>query len=202
MIIGDSHFKKLNEEAIIDVSSQPVEYGQDYFEEFERRSNSPIAKRLYQFRQSYAESLGNEGPILDYGSGYGVIVLSDVNNRWYGTDINPYCKKHLGSKYVDPSAIGDFETVCFFDVLEHFQDPIAILGLPQGKVVVTIPLKSTLKDLSNWKHWKPKEHFLYATPKGFEELVVSCNYRILDHNMVESSIGRQDIHTYCLEKHD
>lgn len=199
MIINNLRFQRLNEEAILDISSKPVEYGSDYFEEFKRRSISPIAQRLYTFRKAYAESLAKEGPILDYGAGYGVIVLADKSNRWRGTDINPLCKKHLGNKCVDES-VSKFNNVCFFDVLEHFKDPIGILKLVKGRIFISVPLKSSLKNLPRWKHWKPGEHLMYATPVGLQELVESCGYQMIDHNTMESSIGRQDIHSFCFER--
>lgn len=198
VIIDNLKFTRLNEGAILDVSSQPVEYGKDYFQEFEQRSTSPIAKKLYGFRKAYAESLAKEGRILDYGAGYGVIPINDKSDRWRGTDINPFCQKHLAEKFVE--GMDGFNNICFFDVLEHFPDPTGILQQIQGRIFVSIPLKPNLQELPEWKHWKPGEHLMYATPQGFQELIVHCGFKLIDHNTIESSIGRQDIHTFTFER--
>jgi len=200
--ISNLTFKFLNEEAILQESPNPISYGDDYFETYQKRSKTEMGRKLLVFRRAYAECFCDPNDkILDYGTGHADLVLSDNNSKWFGYDIMEKSKARLGEKYDDK--IEEYEAVCFFDVLEHFQDPSKILDRVKNKLFVTIPLFDNWDDLQSikhWKHWKPGEHLFYASPEGFKKFVESQGFKTIDQNTVESSLGRDDSFTYFFQK--
>jgi len=181
---------------------QPIVYGTEYFERYRLRAQTQMGFNLSAFRKTYAEIFTDKNSrILDFGCCYGHNVLT--NSNWYGFDIIEGTKERLDNKFDHEYC--RYKSICFFDVLEHLCEPIDMLhSIPQGtKLFVSIPLLPewpNRKSLMQWRHWKPGEHFLYASVCGFEIFVKQNGYNILDHNMIETSLGRKDIHTYYLKK--
>jgi len=159
--IGEVEFEELYKGVIIDRHSELIEYGRDYFEEYCRRAVTEMGRRLTCFRKAYAEAMAIEGGrILDYGCGFGTIILTDRDNRWRGYDINDKTQMILGGNFVEDPNLSDYRMICLFDCFEHFQEPERWLKrLKSGtRLVVTIPVWQDWKNLDkivDWRHWKP-----------------------------------------------
>lgn len=193
-------FQKLNDEVILDISHSEFVYGEPYFEEYKSRTNTVIGRKLLSQRKTYAERFVNNGKILDYGCGYGEIVVSDNSKRWFGYDIMNASRQRLGNKFDDK--ISDYDVVCMFDVLEHLPSPLSVIQQIKAKLIITMPIWNNFNDLESlklWKHWKPDEHLLYCSSNGLIRLIEDAGYRLLDHNDTESAV-RLNIHTFCFER--
>lgn len=192
----------LNEEAFL-TEARDARYGKKYFDNYKERSYTEIGWRLNTFRRAYVESFSNEGEILDFGTGYGDLVMKDASGRWFGFDINSRTKDRLGHRFDDNWQ--KYPNICLFDVLEHLERPDHYLSQihPGVRLFVSIPLWpgnwNNLNSIHNWKHWKD-EHVLYASRNGFETLMDDVGFKQLDRNVIETSLGREDIYTFVFEK--
>ena len=215
MVVGRT-LQRLASEVYLDTSGGTVAYGKDYWEKYVRYSKTRLGEALTIWRKGYVEALSsvyNPGKLLDYGCGTGDIVRLDDDPGWYGYDINARTAAVLeGVGRFDPRPVfSNYGAVSFFDSLEHLPEVQSVLmEFPRHTVlVVSIPLwdfpadcwnENDMQHLFDWRHWRPKEHFLYASPRGFEAWVKALGFEILDHNTMETSLGRGDIHTYAMRK--
>lgn len=197
--------EKLNKEAFVEHWKTSIKYDDSYFLEFKKRALSEMGRKLYLFRKAYVECFSKEGKILDYGTGYGDLVYKDVSGRWVGFDVMKETQQRLGSKFLN-SSWESFSNICLFDVFEHFDQPSKFLNQVKSgcRLFVTIPLWNgnwdKLSEIENWKHWKPGEHFFYASLNGFIEFFEKSKFNIIDYNKIESSLGREDCYTFCFSK--
>lgn len=202
--IGEQTFRFIHDEVILDPLGPREQYNGSYFEEFRKRAESDVGRRIYAFRKSFAETFANPGPILDFGCGYAAIVCEDESDRWRGYDVMKPTIEKLGDKYA--SDVWKFDTICMFDVLEHLADPVAFLSKarPGTRLIVTVPCWDRwdeLERLADWKHFKPGEHLLYASARGLVGMLRSlAGYKLLDHNCFEDTFGREDSHTFVFER--
>ena len=194
--------KFLNHECCIDTTyCETIQYDESYFNKYEKMSQSALGIALNSFRKSYVEKFANPGSILDYGTGYGELVLLDTSERWFGYDINPLTEKRLSHRFYE--CRHECSNICLFDVLEHMRDPVKfLLDTQQGvRMFISIPLWSdNWNEITQWKHWRPKEHFLYASPNGFEELMKQCGFVLLNKCNNETLLGREDIYSFAFQK--
>ena len=132
--------KFLNDEAVLDVDAGEISYGNKYFQNYKNRNYTEMGYKLNTLRRSYVECFSNDGEILDYGTGFGDIVMKDLSGRWFGYDINPKTKKRLGNRFDDQWE--HYANICFFDVLEHLHYLESLLNtIKQGvKLFIRIPL--------------------------------------------------------------
>jgi len=183
----------------IDRDSTSIRYDDTYFDHYMHLATTSMGTAISTFREGYVTAFAGGSEVLDYGCGYGTIVMQNAN--WYGYDIMAKAKERLGAKYrIDWES---FPTLCFFDVLEHLSQPETIMrNLKSDTLVfISIPLyPGDWDQIAKWRHWKPKEHYLYASPSGFCNLMEHWDFEIIDHNQIETSLGRNDIHTYCIRK--
>jgi SAM-dependent methyltransferase len=204
MKIDGIELTELSDEFLFDGNTPSIVYGEEYFQKYASYAQTDLGYKINTFRKNYVEIFSRKGEILDYGCGYGTCISSDSSGRWFGYDINPYVVSHLGSRFVDSSRVGLFNTVCFFDSLEHIQGFRDVLSvIKEGAIVViTIPCCSPWNPavLKNWRHWRPGEHFLYSSSVGFVSYMGFSGFSLVDENKIESSIGRHDILTFCFEK--
>jgi len=207
IIISNIKFDYIASEVIIQHSPPDFSYDDSYFLNYKNRSNTDMGRALSKFRQEYVNRF-TDGKILDYGSGYGTLVRLDESKRWMGYDIMEKTKLHLGPKF-DQNAENNFanySAICFFDVLEHLYNPAKILGMIPIKsfAIVTMPIVSNwnnLAQITQWKHWKPQEHILYSSHAGLIDFMKMNNLDLIDHSDYETVLGRDDIHTFCFQKH-
>lgn len=201
LVIERITFEELCPGVILDVSSIPMEYGEEYAEKYARYSRTEMGKSLSKFRKNFVEMFRPER-VLDYGCGWGTLVLSQ--NGWSGYDINPFCMKHLGEKAVRNPVLQSYDCVCFFDSFEHLSDPTSILKSMSADslLVCTIPIwcKNSWSGIVSWKHWRPSEHLCYFTLKGLISYLEMYGFSVLRCDPAETEIGREDMVTFCFKK--
>jgi hypothetical protein len=106
--------------------SKLIEYGPDYWENYQRRAGTEIANKLNAGRVDFvAITLQNE--VLDVGIGNGEFIQRRPNT--FGYDVNQVAIKWLleNGKYRD--RFSDFNAFTFWDVLEHIPEPAIISGI-------------------------------------------------------------------------
>jgi hypothetical protein len=86
--------------------------------------------------------------------------------------------------------------------LEHLEGPGELLGrFPAGTTVLaSLPIIPDLRHLRQSKHFRPGEHYFYATDEGFRGYMADLGYRLLEATDAETRAGREQIMSYALRK--
>ena len=153
-----------------------------------------------QWRHKIACKLIEHEPVLDLGGGEGIVLsmLKEQKNFTQLTlvDINPDAVKNAERNGFDaisaditkplPFADNSFHTACAVDVLEHVQDPIAVLlemKRVAREIVIVVP---------NFQYWKARfEMLLGRIPfqsKAKRQHVFWFNYRIFNELIKDSGL--------------
>jgi SAM-dependent methyltransferase len=99
---------------------------------------------------------GDSRTVLDVGSGLGVFPARMKERGWDATALDPdpraaeHAREHIGvatvcADWTDAEGFGDFDLITFNKVLEHVEDPVAMLARsrrfmrPGGAVYVEVP---------------------------------------------------------------
>lgn len=181
----------------------PYIYDLDYWENYCKLEDTPIAKELNKFRTSLATSYSDV--ILDIGIGNGAF-LKNLNCIKYGHDVNPYAEKWLKEKNMwhnplteDNKKINGF---CFWDVLEHYENPCDILAkIPKNAFVfISMPIFTEITKVHLSKHYKPNEHLQYFTTQGMIKFLDLCDIQVKEIRSDESVIGRENILSFVGKK--
>ena len=183
---------------------EPIEYGKDYFNRFAVLGDSDLGRDINAARLSLALQYGENDPALDIGIGDGTFITKLGNCK--GFDVNPYGINWLRRRglFFNPYT-DDMTTVnllTFFDALEHIIDPCAILSRVKygSRVIVSIPIFTDINHVVSSKHFKPGEHYHYFTHQGLIEYMGTMGYTLLEHNDIETSLGREGIVTFVFKK--
>ncbi len=222
VMIGRESYHHINAELVIDKLSHSIMYGQEYLDVYEALGHSVMSMKLCQWRRAYAESWcddGAENIILDFGCGYSPIIkqmtegaLGQWNSglaNWFGTDCNELVAEvpHMNGRWilVDEVNLKTFDVICFFDVIEHLRDYRSILKQVAvgSAIVITVPCWEdwdNINDIQSWLHFKPGEHFLYGSSKGWILEMLNRGFELIDHNTHETALGRLDSHTMAFKK--
>lgn len=154
-----------------------------------------MGARLTAFRAEFVARHWR-GPLLDVGIGCGQFVQSRPLTSGY--DVNPAGIAWLLDRglFVDPYRTM-VQAAAFWDSLEHIANPAPLLARVTDFVFVSIPIFQDLAHVLRSKHYKPDEHFLYATDRGFRAFMDAHGWRCVDSDDTETTLGREDIRSYA-----
>jgi hypothetical protein len=192
--------------------SLTINYNREYYEKVLKNSQSKIADEITQFRVDIVKKYCNDD-IIDVGCGTNrfveeIIKDRDIYQAW-GYDINPFTVQALinGGLYSDRyynvlDKTESFKAYCFWDSLEHFQEPKDILNnIQEGSYVfISIPIFQDLSDIKDSKHYRPYEHYWYFTRQGLIRYMKELKFKLLEISDQESQIGRESIETFVFRK--
>jgi hypothetical protein len=89
----------------------------------------------------------------------------------------------------------------FWDVIEHIPNPEAMLENARRFVFVSLPVvPGDGPPPAGWKHLRRDEHCWYFTRRGFIEWVEAHGFECVEHNTMESLLGRDDIGTFVFRR--
>lgn len=181
------------------VPPAPDLYGDDYFEEYQRRAATPVGKGIAEFRVDLVDRYWN-GKVLDVGIGCGAFIearnrrMEAWRNRTVGYDVNPrgidWLKRR--SLWMDWNEQENIEAITLWDVLEHLPDPHELLDKVAGFAFVTIPIFESADHALRSRHWKPGEHLFYFTRKGFYGWAEGYGFEIYEETWMESCLFKRD----------
>lgn len=154
-------------------------YDYAYAHRYEEYEGLPTTKLLMQIRSKWLTDFVPKGSaVLDYGCAVGAFLRS-VSQDYIctGYDINPEAIK-IAKKLNGKCRFTDnedealqpktYNAITMFDVLEHTENPKAVLEKivrslkPQGFLFVSVPNLDAWdkgKPLKEWRHHRLKEHF-------------------------------------------
>lgn len=175
-------------------------YDDDYWENYRRLSADPtgIGAQLTSYRKSFvSKHLSDLSCHCDVGIGSGEFVEAA---RCWGYDVNPAAIKWLNDerRYGDPYQ-ERFESLSFWDVLEHIDDPQPILEATDH-VFVSLPIHQSLESCLTSKHLKPNEHIWQFTDRGFCNFMKLFGFSLVDKGDGETRAGREAIQTYYFNR--
>lgn len=181
----------------------PIEYGKDYFAEYQRRSATDIGRRINAFRIEFVDKYYTGGRLCDVGIGSGAFVKHRnlAGSMTYGWDINPRAVRWLQKRELLRNPyIEAFTALSFWDVIEHIPDYPALLRNIGSWLFVSLPIFADEHHALRSKHFKPGEHCWYFTEQGLIRAMQNCGFTLIDANRNETLLGREDIGTFVFKR--
>lgn len=189
-------------------SKRPALYDRQYWLEYQRRDATfagaaLTAARLRMVRRHVCANPYDRPPITeltDFGIGGGRFMLvAGLLARGY--DINPCAVRWLKSleRWV-PWYRTEHPVATFWDSLEHLRDPAKALRRCTGHVFVSLPVFVSREDVLASRHFKPGEHLWYFTPDGFVDYMRLQGFECLEHNDMETQLGRSSIGSFAFRR--
>jgi len=187
-----------------DMDADPVEYGQQYFDNYVGLKGQEIARKINAARVGLVDRfVGPARPVLDVGVGSGEFIQARGNT--YGHDVNPVAIEWLKARglFVDvPVPDKRFSAFTFWDVIEHLRDPYHYLrNVPvPGFLFTSLPIFADITKVRESRHYKPGEHLYYFTENGFVSWIARYGFRLLERNDDETVAGRDSILSFAFKR--
>ena len=195
-----SNYEKLDNGIIKQKIVNKIEYNYEYsnyYNKFGERGNYLSYLRLGLL-------LGNinniPNSILDVGYGNGSFLNASKNiiKKCSGFDISGF---PLSEDITIENSITEkhFDVICFFDILEHFDDINIIDKLNCDYVYISLPWCHYDSDewFLNWYHRKPNEHLWHFNDKSLTRFFEENGYENIYLGNVEDTIRKNN---NCSEK--
>jgi hypothetical protein len=90
--------------------------------------------------------------------------------------------------------------ICFWDAIEHIPDIDSMLDGVERYVFVTVPIFQDGAHILRSRHFRPTEHCWYWTRDGFIAWMREKGFICMEHNTMESLLGREDSHTFVFKR--
>ena len=132
--------------------------------------------------------------ILDvgYGNGDFLKIASHYMPECFGSDVSQEYNIPEKTTYVDDIYSKEFDVVCFFDVLEHFDNIYDIKNLKTKYIVISLPNCHYFSDewFQDWKHRKPDEHLWHFNKSSLINFMQEIGYEVINTSNVEDVIRK------------
>lgn len=139
--------------------------------------------------------------VLDYGAGDGGFMQAAAGAGFAvrGFEVIPEVATQLKEKGLWGDNPEHHDATCFWDVLEHLDDPELILRQVQkGKwIFVSIPIFTDLRQIRQSRHYRPGEHLYYFTEQGLVDWLALWGFRLLEISRHEIDAGREAIGAFA-----
>lgn len=178
----------------------PIDYQQDYWQEYLKRDASPMGAALTSARVEFVRKyIKNDiHALVDIGIGGGRFVQEA--NCW-GFDVNEEAIKWLRSRgsFTNPLTI-EPDAISCWDALEHIPKPEKMLKRVKNWLFVSLPIFDDPATITQSKHYKPGEHLWYFTHDGLIKWCAAQGFELVKFNTQESDLGREGIVTYAFKR--
>jgi hypothetical protein len=187
---------EFHENGVIHQSTyKKVEYNYDYSNKY----NNYGEKGNYLGYLRLGTLIGAVGhvprSILDvgYGNGSFLAAAATLIPDCAGCDISPY-PVPSGCRRVESIDSEDFDVVCFFDSLEHFDDIGVVNRLKCKYVYISVPWCPT-KDFTSaeflgWYHRRPNEHLWHFDDDSLKTFFDGCGFDCVMSAAVEDAVRK------------
>jgi len=125
---------------------------------------------------------------VGYGNGDFLNVCKHIIPHCYGNEINNYPLPD-GVKFAD-TITDNYDVICFFDVLEHFENISIIKNINAKFIYISIPECHYFSDdwFLNWKHRRPNEHIWHFNKNALQNFFTEFNYKLINFSNIEDTI--------------
>ncbi|ECL8477710.1 class I SAM-dependent methyltransferase [Salmonella enterica] len=173
-------------------------YDMGYFERYQRMADTDLGRELTAARIRLVARHYN-GPLLDVGIGAGQFVESRADTR--GFDVNPAGIEWLINHGLWADLYADhYPALSFWDSLEHIDRPDIAVAKARRFVFVSVPIFESGDHVLRSKHFRPDEHIFYWTHEGLLKWFDAQGFACIEHNTIESELGREGISSYAFER--
>ncbi len=163
-----------------------------------------IERRLESCRgvlEVLEETLGGKGRVLDLGCGPGFLLKAAHEAGWdaAGADISSfaaeYAREQFGIREVRTGPLeavefqpASFDVVTLQHVIEHFRDPLTMVGRirawlrPEGLLWIETPdidSGQARREEARWAHIKVPEHLFYFNERTLRRLLTDHGFEVL-----------------------
>lgn len=190
------NYEILENGVIKQIVREPFKYGYNYSNNYNQLGE--LGVRMGHLRLGYILGGINEpiNKILDvgYGNGDFLKVASQIIPNCYGSDITKEYIVPEGCVFIDDLSSEKFDVVCFFDVLEHYDEIYDIKNLKTKYVVISLPNCHNFSDswFSEWKHRKPNEHLWHFNQDSLVRFMDEVGYEVISVSNVEDVIRKNN----------
>lgn len=175
-------------------------YDEDYFAKYQKYAETPLGLALNRARLELVNEWLHPGKaLIDVGIGCGQFV--GARGYTFGWDVNPKGVEWLEERrlLMNPWKI-DVPGMSFWDSLEHIEDPSQVLEHCREFCFVSIPIFTDQSHVLRSKHYRPDEHYWYFVRSGFVRFMGNHGFRVVEHSMVETELGREDIESFVFQR--
>jgi hypothetical protein len=133
--------------------------------------------------------------VLDVGYGNGDFL--DVAKHYFpecsGFEVNG-CTIPEGCEFIHDIYKEEFDVVCFFDVLEHFDNIYDIKRLSTKYIYISVPECHFVSEdwFESWKHRRPDEHLWHFSKDSLRAFMEEIGYSLLTYSNVEDAIRKPE----------
>jgi SAM-dependent methyltransferase len=168
-------------------------YDLDYIEAYNSYGNlcDMISCLRYGFLLGSIKKTPNS--ILDVGYGNGSFLKISKNHikNCYGNDVSGYNLPE-NIEFVEDIYKNYYDVICFFDVLEHFNDINIISNLKCEYVYISVPCCHffDIDSFWSWKHRRPDEHLWHFNLDSITNFFKEHNFERISHSNIEDIIRK------------
>lgn len=176
-------------------------YDDAYFAKYVKYASTPVGRDLTKARVDLVKKYIPIGMVLDVGIGAGSFI--EAHGLATGYDVSRLGVDWLiaRDKMWDPGGSINIRGICFWDSLEHIEDPTMYFDQrTHTHMFISCPIYLTAEHIVQSKHFRPTEHCWYHTSLGLIKMMQHLGYHLLDYNRMEEALGREDIGTFVFAR--
>lgn len=174
-----------------------IKYNRDYIRErYDSYKSASVNMGFLRLGYLLGTLKSTPSSILDVGYGNGDF-LSTANKhignfgKCYGFEVNGYDIPD-GCIKVDDIFSNSYDVVCFFDVLEHFDNVYDIQNLKTNYIYISVPNCTYLSDewFLNWKHRRPDEHLWHFNENSLTNFMSEMGFIKVSCCFIEDTLRK------------
>lgn len=191
-----NNYKKDNNGVIYQVNVNKISYDVDYVEK--RYNIYSTTSLMSHLRLGYLLGVLKYTPIsildVGYGNGDFLKVSQHIIPKCYGNDIEPAFPLTENIQFVKNIYDNDYDVVCFFDSLEHFDNIYEIRNLKTNYIYISVPWCHNLSDtwFDSWKHRRENEHLWHFDLESLKKFMFSIGFEYIIHSNIEDIIRQNN----------
>ncbi|THD46635.1 hypothetical protein ERD95_15730 [Enterobacteriaceae bacterium ML5] len=175
-------------------------YDDGYFARYQKMADTEMGRELTAARIRLV-ARHYQGPLLDVGIGAGQFVEARPETKGY--DVNPAGVAWLQQCGLWADLYADrYSALSLWDALEHIDRPDVAVGKAEKWVFVSVPIFDNVEHILHSRHYRRDEHIWYWTHNGLVNWFKSQSFKLAEHNLVESELGREDIGSYAFRREE
>lgn len=173
-------------------------YDEDYFSRYQKLADTKMGRDLTAARVRLV-ARHYSGSLVDVGIGAGQFVEARPNTR--GFDVNPAGIDWLVERGLWAELYADrYPALTFWDSLEHIDRPDIAVAKAENWVFVSVPIFDNAEHILRSHHYRRDEHIWYWTHEGLVNWFKALGFVLVEHNTLESDLGREGIGSYAFER--
>ena len=187
------NYTKDRNKVIRQINITKIDYDNEYVDQ--RYNSYPTGEAMAYLRLGYLLGVLNEfkpTKILDigYGNGDFLKAASKSINFCCGSDIEPMYPLPDYIETVQDIYKDEYDVVCFFDSLEHFDNIYEISKLRAKYIYISVPECHYFSDewFNSWKHRRENEHLWHFNLESLTLFFAEMGYEIINYSDVEDII--------------